>query len=84
MAGFRVGVVALVKGPNITVKRRVNKRLFLVFELVVLQQAVELCDVCIDSKGKYAQQETKVVFRFPFGLLSLVWKVFRGKVVVLL
>ncbi len=44
MAGFR-GVVALVKGPNIPVKQRVDERQFLVFELAVIEQTVELSDV---------------------------------------
>ena len=84
MAGFRVGVVALVKGPNIPVKHRVNERLFLVFELVVMQQAVELSDMGIQSKCNYAQQETKVVFRYPFRFLPLLWNLVAINFVVFL
>ena len=84
MAGFRVSVVALVKGPNIPVKHRVNERLLLVFELVVIEQTVELSDMGIHSKSNNAQQETKVVFRYPFQCLPLMWNVVAINVVVLL
>ncbi len=82
MAGFRVSVVALVKGPNIPIKHRVNERLFFVFELVVMQQTVELSDMGIHSKSNYSQQETKVVFRYPIRFLPLLWNVVAINVVI--